>query len=269
MDSSMPNVEAVESNVEAVESFSALPTPGITGLTSTVVGRDSWLALQLACGIALGYQGEWLDMEATGEPQAPAKVVIATHNETKLIGERVNLLSNSFKWIKDGRSQVGENIRVVDMSDKGPIWAISDSYTCFLPEWDSLVETCEDASLLILEPVGKFFVYDGVSESLLDRFDAEIGSWSELSKCAVLLVGQLPAPLSFVSPASPINPPNIGRDEWRLEMSWGRRVEEKYDMLLTQHHRRPGTLRSEMLPGDFPDSKYKLRHSPMGYFDRV
>ena len=216
----------------------ALPMPGISELWGAPGVGKSWLALQYACGRALGYETDWLDRNPTETPKDPVNVVFATYeDEPAEFRRRLSAIAETFAWVADGRSQIEERVTLVDLRGTQGIWVAEDHRfgRAFTKEWTTLDGICGDkrASLLIIETFMGAFHGDESNAHQLDRFNDAMKNWCVESECAVLFSRNMPAvevkdphsdsPFSRIDPVSRIDQlskredePVLGSDAWVL-----------------------------------------------------
>lgn len=191
-----------------------LPASSVTMFTGQGGLGKSWMTLQIAAHVALGYH--------VSEGQTPAfldpnfcnckeiktrRVVLATYeDEPAEIKRRLSTLAEEMSWIKNQLDTIRRNVSIVDMRGKGALWGpgignhianIGD----MLPAGLQLQEICEKtektekregAQLLVIDPLSGAFGGNENDRTAVYAFTSAWREWADAAGCAVLMIGHLP-----------------------------------------------------------------------------
>ena len=183
-----------------------LPAGRVTLLAGPGGAGKSRLTLQLAAGIASGggQESSWLEaplkvlrlgniVSSSGAP-----VVYASwEDEEEEFGRRLSEISGpKAPWVVP---QSLEHLQVVNLSQRGPIWAPVGSrhifsLACLTETGKLLRQRCMEwgAKLLIIDPLAAAYAGDENARGLVRAFVADWDGWAQVNNCGVLLVAHPP-----------------------------------------------------------------------------
>ena len=170
-----------------------MPAGRVSILSGIGGAGKSWLAMQLAAGVASGGRdGHWLDVPEPGMLElgavAPAPVVYASwEDEDDEQLRRLSLISGpAAPWCTPSRCQ---NLHAVDLVGEGPTWGVpvgrlASSTPDLLPTGQRVRSFAEDvgARLLILDAAAAAFSGNENDRALVRAFLASWDAWARLKR---------------------------------------------------------------------------------------
>lgn len=182
-----------------------LPAGRVALLTGEGGVGKSWLALQLASGVASGGQdGRWLSgpdrtlLLGDGVASAGAPVVFASwEDEPDEFRRRLHCVSGpAMPWVSPDRLS---GLRFVNLAGEGPLWAppggrhistMAELTTCGV----RLRRLCErvGARLLVVDPLAAAYASDENARGLVRAFVSSWDAWGQAADCTVLILAHPP-----------------------------------------------------------------------------
>ncbi len=197
-----------------------IPAHTATLLTGQGGKGKSWLSIQLACQVVLGYDQNkpkpFLNPEFNHETvYTPHNVVFATYeDEPEEIARRLHTIAGlniygtkpadndddgSFTWVRHHLKTVKDHLHVVDMRGIGCLWGPGEGKHVQVTgelqgAGEDLMALCEDkeAKLLIIDPLSGAFGGNENDRTAAYSFTSIFRKWADETGCGIVMVGHLP-----------------------------------------------------------------------------